>query len=75
MNEFWTAVFNGEDYQENAYTRIQQGQAPHLENYWLGRLNGKPVEKHVGEFTHTHKVYKWMMTDSSQDQGQTQKSS
>lgn len=36
--------FESPAYAVNAKTRILDGKAPHLETYWLNKLNGKPTE-------------------------------
>ena len=46
MNAFWQGVLEGEEYLQAAYKRVLEGKAPHLESYWLNKVNGKPVERH-----------------------------
>lgn len=46
MNDFWREFLESEAYIDNAKYRVIQGKAPHLESYWVNKLNGKPVEHH-----------------------------
>ena len=46
MNAFWEEFLTSPTYLQVACKRILAGEAPHLENYWLNRTNGKPVERH-----------------------------
>jgi len=44
MEALWREFFESEGYIDAAKHRVAQGKAPHLENYWLQKLNGKPTE-------------------------------
>lgn len=46
MNAFWRGVLESQAYQDNAVQRVIEGKAPHIENYWVQKLNGRPIEKH-----------------------------
>ena len=46
MNAFWRDVLEGEEYLLAAVARVNAGKAPHLEAYWINKINGKPVERH-----------------------------
>ena len=45
LKEFWHKFFISEEYREKAKQRILDGSAPHLENYLLNRIYGKPREQ------------------------------
>ena len=52
MEAVWAEFLESDGYIDSAKRRVQSGRAPHLENYWLAKVNGKPVEKVAleGEF-------------------------
>lgn len=41
--------FGSSTYQDNAKQRMLDGKAPHLETYFLNKIEGKPVEIHQHE--------------------------
>ena len=41
---FWTAFLSSNKYLDNATQRVLRGRASHVENYWMPRVDGKPVE-------------------------------
>jgi len=45
MEAVWREFFESDGYIDSAKFRVAQGRAPHLESYWLQKLNGKPVER------------------------------
>ena len=51
MNAFWKAALESKTYLTSALRRVNAGKAPHLEAYWMNKINGKPPESvvHSGE--------------------------
>ena len=51
MNAFWKAALESKSYLASALQRVNAGKAPHLEAYWMNKINGKPPESvvHSGE--------------------------
>ncbi len=42
--EFWREFLSSPRYRASAEERVLKGTAPHLENFWHAKLNGKPPE-------------------------------
>jgi uncharacterized small protein (DUF1192 family) len=45
LRTFWHNFFSSEEYRASAKRRILAGEAPHLENYLMARIYGKPKEQ------------------------------